>query len=103
MHEPSFSEKAREIISQIPRGRVATYGQVAAYAGNPRAARQVVRVLHASSRKYGLPWHRVINRLGGISLEPGHGGETQMEMLKAEGVEFSDSGKVDLQRWQWQT
>ncbi|MDP4172315.1 MAG: MGMT family protein, partial [Bacillota bacterium] len=56
-----FTERAMEIIKQIPAGKVMTYGQVARVAGSPRAARQVVRILHSMSEKYSLPWHRVLN------------------------------------------
>ncbi|MFX1494230.1 MAG: MGMT family protein, partial [Promethearchaeota archaeon] len=60
----SFSQNIRELIKQIPYGRIATYGQIAAFAGNPRAARQVAWILHSCSKKDNLPWHRVINSKG---------------------------------------
>ena len=69
----SFGGRVKEIIRSIPKGKVATYGRVATYAGNPRGARQVVRVLHSSTRKDKLPWHRVVNREGRIALKPGYG------------------------------
>ncbi len=93
--------KIIEIIKQIPYGKVATYGQIAAMAGNPRSARQVVRALHASSKKENLPWHRVINRKGMISLKPGRGYELQKSMLKSEGVDFDKEDCVDLKRCLW--
>ncbi len=62
----SFSERVKEHIKQIPHGKVAMYGQIATYARNPRAARQVAWILHSSSRKDSLPWHRVINNKGRI-------------------------------------
>ncbi|HEX5563862.1 MAG TPA: MGMT family protein, partial [Sporosarcina sp.] len=62
-----FTERVVQIIRDIPAGKVMTYGQVAAAAGNPRGARQVVRVLHSMSAKYDLPWHRIVNAQGGIS------------------------------------
>ena len=61
-----FEDRVKDVIKSIPRGKVATYAQVAALAGNHQAARQVVRVLHTSSAKDRLPWHRVINSRGGI-------------------------------------
>lgn len=81
-----FTEQVIHIIKSIPHGKVMTYGQIAAYAGNPRGARQVSRILHSMSFKYNLPWHRVINSKGGISLtgEPGY---TQGELLSQEGIE----------------
>ncbi len=101
MSEPTFSERAIRNIKSIPRGRVATYGQIAAFAGSPRAARQVVRLLHSSSRKHGLPWHRVINRQGGISLKPGQGYEIQKALLEDEGVAFDCRDRIDLSRYGW--
>jgi len=64
----SFASRAKELIKQIPKGKVSTYGLIAALAGSPRAARQVVRVLHSSSRKDNLPWHRVVNSKGQITI-----------------------------------
>ena len=87
----SFHQRVVAIIKKIPKGKVATYGQIAALAGNPRAARQVVRILHSSSQKEQLPWHRVVNRQGRISLRPGSGYETQKELLKEEGIAFGIS------------
>ena len=97
----SFHERVVAIMKKIPRGKVATYGQVAAMAGNPRAARQVVRALHSSTRKENIPWHRVINARGHISLRPGQGYELQKAMLEDEGVAFLPGGAVDLKRFQW--
>jgi methylated-DNA-protein-cysteine methyltransferase-like protein len=96
-----FTRKVKEIIKKIPRGKVATYGQIAAYAGNPRAARQVAWILNSSSRKDKLPWHRVINRSGKISLKPNHGYEIQKMLLKKEGVEFDKSDVIDFERYLW--
>lgn len=92
-----FTERVIRIIGAIPSGYVMSYGQVAAAAGSPRGARQVVRVLHSMSEKYALPWHRVINAQGEISFTGGN----QREMLEAEGVTFGLSGKVDLSKHRW--
>lgn len=94
-------DRAADIIAAIPAGKVMTYGLVAACAGNPRAARQVARLLHSSSRKRGLPWHRVINRHGRISLKPGQGYELQRRLLEVEGIVVSNEGAVDLDRFAW--
>ena len=99
--EASFSERVVAILQAIPEGTVAFYGQIAAMAGNPRAARQVVWVLHASSKKRGLPWHRVVNIKGGISLPVGDGYELQRALLEEEGVSFDDRGRIDLKRFLW--
>ena len=90
-----------DIISRVPAGRVATYGQIAAYAGNCQAARQVARVLHASSKKENLPWHRIVNKRGLISLKPQRGYELQKSLLEDEGVRFDDGDRIDLTRYQW--
>ena len=96
-----FTNRVIEIIRSIPRGRVLTYGLIAAMAGNPRAARQVSRILHSSSRKHGLPWHRVINSRGTISLPRGKGYEDQKELLIAEGIIFSEDDTIDLNKFLW--
>ncbi|PID03292.1 MULTISPECIES: MGMT family protein [unclassified Sporosarcina] len=99
----TFTEQAVAIIQAIPPGRVMTYGQVAAEAGNPRGARQISRILHSMSAKYELPWHRVINAQGGISTPENaqSKGETQRERLLAEGVQFNENGRVSLDTYRW--
>ncbi len=96
-----FTESVIKILKKIPKGKVATYGQIAALAGSPRAARQVVRILHSSSEKYNLPWHRVINSQGKISLKPNQGYEIQKALLSKEKVKFSLSEQIDLKKYQW--
>ena len=95
----SFSQRVKDIIKKIPTGKVATYGQIATYAGNPRASRQVAWILHSSSRKDNLPWHRVINSKGRISLPQNHGYELQKELLEKEGIIFDEKDKVDFDRY----
>ncbi len=96
-----FHQCVIDIIRRIPRGKVASYGQIAGLAGDPRAARQVVRILHTQSEKRGLPWYRVINKQGRISL-PRHGGyELQKSLLKKEGVRFNRDDVIDLARYGW--
>jgi methylated-DNA-protein-cysteine methyltransferase-like protein len=98
----SFTERVKRLIKAIPKGQVAAYGQIAAYAGDPRGARQVARILHACSDKDNLPWYRVINRSGRISLPRGQGHETQRSLLRNEAVRFRLDGAVDLERHLWQ-
>ena len=96
-----FSELVRSAVKRIPRGRVATYGQIAKLAGNPRAARGVVWILHSSSGKHGLPWHRVVNSRGVIALKPGAGFEEQLMRLMDEGVRVGRNGQIDLKEYRW--
>lgn len=70
-------------------------------AGNQRGARQVARILHSSGRKHNLPWHRVINNRGTISLRPGRGYEEQKRLLLAEGIVFRDDDSIDLKKYLW--
>ncbi|OGD26118.1 MAG: hypothetical protein A2V57_06455 [Candidatus Aminicenantes bacterium RBG_19FT_COMBO_65_30] len=100
--ETPFTRKAKEVIRAIPSGRVATYGQIAALSGRERAARGVAWLLHSSSDTAGLPWHRVINGRGAISLGRGRGFEEQKKRLVAEGVAVGRGGRVDLKRFQWE-
>ncbi len=98
----SFFERAVRCIQSIPRGKVATYGTIARLAGSPRAARQVAYILNSSWKKRNLPWHRVINSKGGISLKPGRGYEEQRELLVKEGISFGEDGTIDLERFGWE-
>lgn len=97
-----FTEEVVAILQVVPEGTVATYGQIAAIAGNPRGARQVVRVLHSMSSKYNLPWHRIINSKGKIAIADIDGREEQRARLQAEGIVVSDSFTIDLSIYQWQ-
>ena len=88
-----------EVIKAIPKGKVSSYGAVAFAAGLPNGARQTVRVLHSLSKKYDLPWQRVIRADGAIALKEGEGRELQIGLLREEGVEVSPNGKVDMKRY----
>ena len=90
------------VVRRIPRGRVATYGQVAALAGLPGHARQVGYALHALARGTRLPWHRVINAKGEVSRRRRPGDElSQRLLLEREGVRFDARGRVALARLRW--
>ena len=90
------------VVRRIPRGRVATYGQVARLADLPGQARQVGYALHALPDDQDVPWQRVINAQGRVSPrgEP-EWEDVQRQMLEREGVRFDDSGRTTLSRYQW--
>lgn len=96
-----FTKRVITIIQSIPEGSVMTYGGIARAAGSPRGARQVVRILHSMSRKYKLPWHRVINSKGMISLTEDESGSLQQLYLLGEGIVFDGRGVIDLERYQY--
>jgi methylated-DNA-protein-cysteine methyltransferase related protein len=89
------------VVRRIPRGKVATYGQVAGLAGLVNAARQVGYALHALKGASALPWHRVINSGGRISLPPEAGGLEQRFRLLEEGIMVDAAGRIPLGRHQW--
>jgi len=92
-------------VKRIPRGKVATYGQIAALAGMPRHARQAGYALAATPENVKIPWHRVINAQGRVSLRLKHwdngSDDLQRILLEAEGVTFDGSGRVDLKKFRW--
>jgi len=91
-----FTAEVVRVLKEIPKGYVVSYGQVARMAGSPRAARQVVRVLHTMSEKYELPWHRIVNARGEIAVPTEALKNQQRMLLQAEGVTFLSDGRVDL-------
>ena len=95
-----FTEKVVSIIQSIPEGKVMTYGGIARAAGSPRGARQVVRILHSMSKKYKLPWHRVINAKGMIALTEDESNSMQKLYLLGEGIIFNEKGAIDLTQYQ---
>ncbi|HEX5012170.1 MAG TPA: MGMT family protein [Planctomycetota bacterium] len=99
---PSTWPRIYAIVARIPRGRVATYGQVALLAGLPRAARQVGYALAALPADLPVPWQRVVNARGEISLRAAsHHEVVQRELLRREGVGFDEQGRIPLGRFQW--
>ena len=96
----SFPQRVWQIVASIPEGYVTTYGDVAQLAGSPRAARQVGGVLKRLPEGSTLPWHRVVNRHGAISLT-GPDLQRQRQALLSEGVQVSGSGQIDLQKYRW--
>ncbi len=99
-HPRSTYERIYAVVRKIPRGRVATYGQVATFAGLPGRARQVGYALHALRDGTGVPWQRVVNAAGKISQRPG-GALTQRILLEREGIAFDAAGRIRLSRFGW--
>ena len=97
----SYYEDVYEVVMRIPRGRVSTYGRIAALTTVPRGARGVGWALHGldPDRSQVVPWWRVINAAGRISNE--YNAALQRELLEAEGVVFNERGYVDLKRYLW--
>jgi len=98
------SRRARiySVVSLIPTGYVTTYGQVAVLAGIPGQARQVGYALAALSGDHDVPWHRVINAKGEISLRThGDDGNRQHALLEEEGLRFDSNGRIALSRFGW--
>lgn len=97
----SFTMGVIRIIQEIPESKVMTYGQIARCAGNPRAARQVVRILHSMSEKYNLPWHRVINAKGELGIGNPDLLAVQVFALEREGITITGGNQVNLTRYQY--
>lgn len=93
-------EKIYEIVKSIPKGKVATYGQVALLVGNPRLARVVGYALHNNPDPFNIPCHRVVNREGKVAeIFAFGGGEIQRELLEDEGIVFESNGRIDLKKY----
>ncbi len=91
------------VVCRIPKGWVATYGQVAAMAGLPRRARLVVYVLQHLDPASVVPWHRVVNAKGEVSYTPSRNGSdgVQRRLLEDEGIVFDGRGRFALERYRW--
>jgi methylated-DNA-protein-cysteine methyltransferase related protein len=95
----SLYERIYEVVRRVPKGRVATYGSIARAVGMPRGARQVGYAMAALGRgapRPDVPWHRIVNAKGESSI-----GEEQVSRLRAEGVEFSPDGRIELREFGW--
>lgn len=88
-------------IDAVPTGKVATYGQIARITGHKGSARQVSWTLRTQTKKYGLPWHRIIGVKGTIQIKD-EGALMQQQRLEAEGVKVIGQGRIDLNVYQWQ-
>jgi methylated-DNA-protein-cysteine methyltransferase-like protein len=100
---PLFYRLVYRVVRRVPRGKVVTYGQVAAILGQARGARAVGMALAALRPPLlGLvPWQRVINAAGRCSHRDGFSAAVQRDLLEREGVRFDRRGKVDLRRYRW--
>ena len=102
MTVPGSRRSILRVIRRVPLGKVVTYGQVAELAGMPRRARQVGYALAALPAGTTVPWHRVVNASGRISMRRRPGTElTQRMLLQSEGVRFDGGGRISLPRYQW--
>lgn len=98
--DKEFTQRVYELVAQIPQGRVMTYGQVAAVCGAAWAAWEVGQIAHTGPTD--LPWHRVVNKQGGLAAGwPGGGRAAHADRLIAEGIEVSDDYKIDVSRLLW--
>ena len=98
----NFFLKVYEIVSKIPEGKVATYGQIALLLGKPKGARAVGWAMRAAPKYLNLPCHRVVNRLGELSPDYVFGSsELQKAMLTSEGITFNENGRIDIKKHLW--
>lgn len=97
--DAGFRQRVEVVVAQIPRGRVMTYGQIAALCGNARAARIVGGIAHFGNPD--LPWQRVVNRHGGLAAGYPGGRSGHKQVLEAEGVEVSADYQVDVKKLIW--
>lgn len=97
--EPGFRERVEDIVRQIPKGRVMTYGQIAALAGSAYAARIVGGIAHFGDPD--LPWQRVVNKKGGLASGYPGGRAGHAEVLEAEGITVSEDYYVNIEELLW--
>lgn len=97
-----FFERVYDVVRQIPRGKVTTYGQIAKLIGEPKKSKVVGWALHSNPYKGTVPCHRVVNREGRLSGAYAFGGpEVQKKLLEEEGINFKEDGTVDLENCLW--
>jgi len=97
--DPNFRQRVEALVAQIPKGRVMTYGQLAALCGNARAARIVGGIAHFGDPN--MPWQRVVNKKGGLASGYYGGRRGHKAALEAEGIEVSEDYQVDVERLLW--
>lgn len=96
-----FTEQVIKVILSVPKGKVLSYGRVALLAGSPYAARQVGWILNGMTNKYNLPWHRIINSKGKLSIKDPIGFIEQKTLLEAEGIHFKNEDTIDMSIYMW--
>jgi len=99
MQEPSFKQQVYALVALIPEGRVLTYGDVAAMAGHPYAARVVGQIAHFGPED--LPWHRVVNKTGGLAIGFWGGKTVHAQLLTDEGVEVDNFKITNFEKVRW--
>lgn len=99
---PSFFEKVHHLVRQVPPGKVVSYGAIARMLEHPHAARTVGWAMHGVPEGSDVPWWRVLNSKGHISLSGERGAGLQRKLLEAEGVEFDERGYVNWERFGWE-
>ena len=100
--DAAFAEQVYEAVARIPRGKVATYGQIAAQVGDTLAGREVGHIMSCAPSERNLPCHRVVNRTGALAPDYAFGGqEKQRALLEAEGVTFLADGRIDMTLHLW--
>lgn len=100
MEDKIFKEQIYALVARIPSGRAMTYGQIAVLCGKPRAAWEVGQIAHNGPIE--LPWHRVVNKQGGLAIGwPGGGREAHRALLEGEGMQVSDLYTIDIASLQW--
>ncbi|MCX7746188.1 MAG: MGMT family protein [Clostridia bacterium] len=98
----AFFEEVYNVVKQIPKGKVATYGQIAKILGQPRKAKIVGWALHSNPSEGIIPCHRVVNRHGELSGSFAFGGpEVQRKLLEEEGILFNKDGIINLEEYLW--
>ena len=96
-----MKDKVYDFLKTIPKGKVTTYGQIAAHLGNPKLARVVGNILHNNPDPANIPCHRVVNARGEVAANFAFGGaEAQRKLLEEEGVVFGEDGRVKEEYWE---
>lgn len=99
MQDKDFKDQVYALVAQIPKGRLMAYGQIAALCGRPRGAWEVGQIAHFGPTE--LPWHRVVNKQGGLAVGWPGGLGIQRQLLEGEGVKVSENNQVDIANLQW--